>query len=69
MAKPEIKVNPRVREIFNDLEQYLDFCKDYGYVYDEKDLYNNKSYTYRQFTKYLQGKTVRDSWETDAKTE
>lgn len=69
MAKPEIKANPRVREIFNDLEPYLDFCRDYGYVYDEKDLYNNKSYTYRQFTKYLQGKTVRDNWETDAKTE
>lgn len=69
MAKIEIKPNPRVNQIFEDLEKYLDFCKSLGYVFDETDLYNNKSYVYRQFTKYLQGKPVKDMWELDAKPE
>ncbi len=67
MAKPEIKHNPKVTEIFNDLEKFLDFCVTYGYVFNESDLYSNKSYVYRQFTKYLQKKPVKDNWELDAK--
>lgn len=67
MAKPEFKSNPRVRQIFEDLEKFLNFCKDYGYVFDEKELYSNKSYTYRQFNKFLTGKPVKDNWSIDTK--
>jgi hypothetical protein len=67
MAKPEIKSNPRVKQIFEDLEKFLNFCKDYGYVFDEKELYSNKSYTYRQFNKFLAGKPVKDNWSIDTK--
>jgi hypothetical protein len=38
MAKITFRPNPRVTEIFNDLEQYEEFCKDYGYRYNEADL-------------------------------
>lgn len=69
MAKIEIKPNPKVPQIFEDLEKYLEFCRDYGYVFDESELYSNKSYNFRQFTKYLQGKSVKNNWETDAKVE
>lgn len=69
MAKIDIKPNPRVNQIFEDLEKYLNFCKDFGYSFDENDLYSNKSYIFRQFTKYLQGKPVKDNWELDAKPE
>lgn len=69
MAKPEFKTNPKVSQIFEDLEKYLEFCVDNGYVFDESELYSNKSYSFRQFTKYLQGKPVKNNWETDAKTE
>jgi hypothetical protein len=62
MAKPQIKTNPRVRQIFDDLENYLTFCQDYGYKYDEADLYNPRSFVYRQFTRYATGKQVRDQW-------
>jgi hypothetical protein len=61
--------NSRVNQIFEDLSKYLDFCKDFGYKFDESDLYNNKSYVHRQFTKYLQGKPVKDMWELDAKND
>jgi hypothetical protein len=69
MAKYQHQPNPRVRQIFDDLEKYLDFCTRLGYKFDQSELYSNKSYVYRQFTKYLAGKPVRDNWELDAKTD
>jgi hypothetical protein len=67
MAKPIIKSNPRVAEIFNDLEVFLEFCQDYGYRYNEADLYNFKSYAWQQYNKYSQGKNARDMWAEDAR--
>jgi len=67
MAKPTIKSNPRVTEIYEDLEKYLEFCQDYGYRYNEADLYNFKSYAWQQYNKYSQGKNARDMWAEDAR--
>ncbi len=67
MAKVNIKHNPRTRQVFDDLDAYLTFCKDYGYVFDEKDLYSNRSYIYRQYQKFVAGKPARDNWLLDAK--
>jgi hypothetical protein len=67
MAKVTIKHNPRTRQVFDDLDAYLTFCKDYGYVFDEKDLYSTKSYVFRQFQKFVAGKPVKDNWSLDAK--
>lgn len=66
MGKPTFKSNPKTQAIFDDLEQYLVFCQDYGYKYDERDLYNWKSYAYQQFNKMLQNKTVKDMWWIDS---
>ena len=65
MAKPTLKSNFKVRALFDDLDQYLIFCQDFGYKYDEKDLYNWKSYAYQQFNKHLQGKHAKDMWSQD----
>lgn len=67
MAKITYQPNPRVKQIFEDLEKYLEFCKDFGYKYDEADLYSNKSYVYRQFTKNVTGKSAKNMWEVDVK--
>jgi hypothetical protein len=67
MSKGEFKSNSRVNQIFEDLEQYLNFCRDFGYRYDEADLYNNRSFAFRQYTKFLQGKPAKDMWEVDGK--
>lgn len=64
MAKNE-KV--RIKQIFEDLENYLNFCRDFGYKFDEADLYNNRSFAYRQFTKFVAGKEARDMWAVDAR--
>jgi hypothetical protein len=69
MAKIIFQSNPRVHQLFDDLEKYLEFCKRFGYNMDETDLYNNKSFAYRQFTKYLSGKPAKDMWEIDAKVD
>jgi hypothetical protein len=55
-----------VNQIFEDLENYRIFCRDYGYRYDERDLYNNKSYIYRQYQKTVAGKPAKNQWEIDA---
>jgi hypothetical protein len=62
MAKPTFQSNPRVHQIFDDLEKYLEFCREYGYKYNESDLYNQHSYVYRSYTKFLTGKQVKNQW-------
>jgi hypothetical protein len=65
MAKFVIKPNPRVTQVFDDLERYLEFCQEFGYRYNEAELYNWKSYAYQQFMKFSQGKPVKDMWTQD----
>lgn len=67
MAKPTIKSNPKVTQILDDLEQFLDFCRNYGYKFNEADLYNWKSYAYQQFNKLQQGKSVKNMWMQDSR--
>lgn len=67
MAKPIIKSNPRVAEIFDHLEQFMEFCQDFGYRYNEADLYNFKSYAWQQFNKFAQGKNAKNMWWEDAR--
>ena len=55
----------RVNQIFDDLANYRNFCRDYGYKFDEADLYNQRSYVFRQFQKAQAGKSVKNQWEID----
>lgn len=65
MAKPTFKPNPRVAEIFDALDNLREFCVDYGYRFNEADLYNFKSYAWQQFNKYSQGKNAKNMWTED----
>jgi|TARA_B110000503_G_C6789551_1_gene266709 hypothetical protein len=67
MAKQTFQSNPRVTQIFEDLENYLGFCVDFGYKYNEAELYDQRSYVYRQYTKYATGKVARDQWQENAR--
>jgi len=67
MGKPVIKPNPRVAEVFRDLEKFLDFCVEYGYRYNESDLYNFKSYAWQQYSKYQQGKPAKNMRREDSR--
>jgi hypothetical protein len=55
----------QVTKIFNDLDDYRNFCRDYGYRFNEADLYSQKNYVYRQFQKFVSGKPVKNQWEAD----
>lgn len=65
MAKVTFKSANTYNKIFEDLEKYLQFCREYGYRFDEYDLYNNKSAVFRNYGKFLAGKPVKNNWETD----
>jgi len=67
MAKLENRKENRVSQIFDDLEKYLDFCRDFGYKFDESELYSQRSFAYRQFCKFVSGKPAKDNWAVDAK--
>jgi hypothetical protein len=67
MAKPQLKSNPQVTRIFDELEAYRGFCVEYGYRFDESTLYDMKSYVYQQFTKFASNKNFKDQWADDAR--
>ena len=67
MAKPTFKPNPRVAEIFDDLDNFREFCQDFGYRYNEADLYNFKTYAWQQFAKYSTGKNAKNMWSEDTR--
>lgn len=62
MAKFNFQPNPRVHQLFDDLEAYLTFCQDFGYKYDESTLYDMRDFAFRQFSKHAAGKPARDCW-------
>jgi hypothetical protein len=67
MAQPKwlkkyLTMRSEVSTIFEDLEQYRDFCVNYGHVFDEKDLYNERNISYQDFLRYKSGKHVKNRW-------
>ena len=65
MAKPTFRTNPRVNQIFDDLDKYREFCVEYGYKFDEATLYDMRSFPYRQHQKQIAGKSAKDQWAED----
>ena len=65
MGKTTYQPNPKVREIQEDLSKFLEFCREYGYRYNEADLYNWKSYAFQQFNKFQNGKSAKNMWDQD----
>ena len=67
MSKPAIKTNPKVAQIQEDLDKFREFVVDYGYRFNEADLYNFKSYAWQQYNKFVQGKNAKNMWVEDAR--
>ena len=53
--------------IFEELESYKKFCVQFGWVYDEKDLCNNKSRSWTSYASFKEGKRVPNNWVKDQK--
>jgi hypothetical protein len=62
MSKVNYKSTYQIDDIFDTLENYLKFCRQFGHVYNEADVYNNKSYPWQQYQKFLAGNYVKNAW-------
>jgi hypothetical protein len=67
MAKQLVQASPKSTAALEELGTFLEFCCDFGYRYNEADLYNFKSYAWQQYNKFTQGKNARDMWAEDAR--
>lgn len=50
---------PEVVKIFNDLEDYLDFCRMELLPYDPSHLYNRHNYVWRAYERFLKARNRR----------
>ena len=62
-----LRIKPEVNRIFDDLDDYLEFCKKQGYFYDESHLYNEKT-PWGEMKRVLNGKHPKDNWSPYPKT-
>lgn len=67
MGKIHYKVNPRQIAAQEELNKFLEFCRDFGYRFNEADLYNFKAYAWQQYNKFTQGKNAKNMWVEDAR--
>jgi hypothetical protein len=65
-VKKHFRMKPEVVKIFDELDEYLRFCVNFGHVYDESDLGNERS-PYGDYLRFKKGKIVRDNWAVAAK--
>lgn len=63
-----LHMKPEVNTLFNELEEYLEFCKKQGYVYDEAHLYNEKT-PWGEMQRVKAGKHPKDNWSPYPKTD
>jgi len=59
------KINKRTLQLWNELDAYRVFCVDFGYKFEETDLFNMRKYSFQQFNKFRNGKNCKDQWEFD----
>jgi hypothetical protein len=56
--------NRNVARVFDDLDAYREFCVEYGFFFDEKDLYKRNT-PYGQFERARRGDRVINNWAED----
>jgi hypothetical protein len=67
MAQPKwldkyLSMKPDVVEIFDDLDEFREFCVEYGHVFDERNLYNERAPSYSDYLRHKSGKWTRNQW-------
>jgi len=67
--KKYLVMKQQVCNIFEDLELFKQFCVDFGYVYDESHLYNERTPAFNEFVKFSKGREPWDQWRTPKRRE
>jgi hypothetical protein len=57
--------NQNVKRVFNDLENFKAFCVEYGFVFNEADLYKRSAHAYSQFERVRRGEKIPNNWDID----
>jgi len=57
--KKYLTMKPEVAKIFNDLEDYLDFCRFELLHFHPADLYNNKNANWKKYVKEVNQRKKR----------
>lgn len=57
--------NRTVARTFDELDAYREFCVEYGFVFNERDLYKRNT-AYGQFERAKRGDRVVNNWVEDA---
>lgn len=60
--KKYLRMKPEVNQIFDDLEEYRNFCRDHGFVFDEAHLYVERSPWGDMRRSKASGRPARDNW-------
>ena len=60
-------MNSEITKVFNDLDDYLRFCKEFGWAYDEADLYREDAPGYAEYLRFKSGTRIPKNWMRDAK--
>ncbi len=67
MGKQVYRPSAKALQTQDDLGNFLEFCREYGYRYNEGDLYNFKAYAWQQYNKFIQGKNAKNMWVEDSR--
>jgi hypothetical protein len=59
--KKYFRMTHEVTTIFDDLDKYREFCVEYGYPFDERHLYNEKT-PWGEYARVQRGKYPRNNW-------
>ena len=57
----------KVEQVFNDLDGYKRFCIQFGWTYNEADLYDTSKKSYKSYIEFKEGKRVPNNWVKDQK--
>jgi hypothetical protein len=55
---------PEINKIFDDLDIYRDFCREFGHVFNEAHLYDSRT-AWGQCERYRKGQRVVNNWKED----
>jgi len=56
-----------ITKVFNDLDDCLRFCKEFGWAYNEADLYREDAAGYAEYLRFKSGTRIPKNWMRDAK--
>lgn len=56
----------QMTKLFDDLDNYRNFCREYGYIFNEAHLYKGDT-PWGQYSRWRRGDRVVDNWKKDSR--